>query len=120
MIYEKREFVQDGTGDREFPIKVVDRLEAVDGTTMRYIGRATLNLRTPFGVQQFPVSFEIEAGSVEDAFAGYAEAARPKIEQVRQRFMARLEEFRRQQEQQAGGASQPGAGGIISLDDHRS
>jgi hypothetical protein len=121
MIYKRDEFVQDDTGNAEFPIMQVDRLMSLDEGEQRFIGRATLSMQTPVGIQQVPLSFEIEADSVEQAFARYAETARPKIEELRQRLQQRLEEIRRQEQSRivtpdaAGGLG----GGVIRLDDLR-
>ncbi len=121
MIYQKEEFVEDETGDSDFPIKMVDRLQSRDGQATRFIGRATLNMRTPMGIQQFPISFEIEADSVEEAFDAYSEAAQPRIEEVRERLREQLEELRRQQESQivTPDRAQTGQADIINFDDLR-
>ncbi|MFO8007282.1 MAG: hypothetical protein R6V05_06045 [Candidatus Brocadiia bacterium] len=118
MIYRKQELVQDDTGDADFPIKVIDRLESLEGDTVRFIGRGAINMRTPAGVQQFPISFEIEAGSIEEAFEQYTAHAKPKVEEVRQRLQQQLDRLR---EQQGNRIVTPGEGGagpdIISFDD---
>ena len=123
MIYRRDEFVQDDTGDADFPVKQVDRLLKLDESEQRFIGRATLNMQTPMGLQQIPLSFEIEADSVEQAFARYTETAQPKIEELRQRLQERLEEIRRQEQSRIvtpeTGGRIPG-GGVIRLDDLRS
>jgi ElaB/YqjD/DUF883 family membrane-anchored ribosome-binding protein len=54
-------------------------------------------MRTPVGIQQFPISFEIEADSVEQAFERYSAAARPKIEEVRERVKTQLDKLREQE-----------------------
>lgn len=122
MIYRKEELVQDETGDEDFPIKQIDRLEALEGDEQRFIGRATLNMQTPAGIQQIPLSFEIEADSVEEAFEKYSAAAKPKIEELRQRLQERLQEMRRQQDKRIvtpePGGQMPGEG-VIKLDDLR-
>jgi hypothetical protein len=120
MIYKRDEFVQDDTGDQEFPVMQVDRLMNLDESEQRFIGRATLNMQTPMGVQQIPLSFEIEADSVEQAFARYAETARPKIEELRHRLQERLEELRRQEQSRIVTPETGGlGGGVIRLDDLR-
>ncbi len=35
-------------------------------------------MQTPMGIQQFPISFEIQAHSIEEAFENYAGAANPR------------------------------------------
>lgn len=120
MIYRKQELVQDDTGDPDFPIKVIDRLESLEGDTVRFIGRGAINMRTPAGVQQLPISFEIEAASVAEAFEKYSSEAKPKIEEVRQRLQQQLDRLR---EQQQNRIVTPGEGrvgpDIISFDDLR-
>jgi hypothetical protein len=123
MIYRRDEFVQDETGDADFPVKQVDRLLSLDESEQRFIGRATLSMQTPMGLQQIPLSFEIEADSVEQAFARYTETARPKIEELRQRLQERLEEIRRQEQSRIvtpETSGRIGGGGVIRLDDLRS
>jgi hypothetical protein len=120
MIYEKTEFVQHETEDADFPIKQIDRLQSRDESETRFIGRATLNMQTPMGVQQIPISFEIEADSVEGAFGKYADCARPRIEEIRQRLQERLQELRRQQENRIvtpGSMGQGPDANIIRFDD---
>jgi hypothetical protein len=94
MIYRKHEYVQDQTGDEQFRVKVIDELTDVLGQTVRYIGRATVNMQTPLGIQQFPVSFEIEAASIEEAFAAYSQMAGPKVESVRRHVQALLDRLK--------------------------
>ncbi len=125
MIWQRQEFVQDETEDSDFPIKQVDRLEALQGDDRRFIGRATLNMQTPMGVQQLPISFEIEANDVEEAFEKYSETARPKIDELREQMRQRLEQMRQQMEQQEQQGQQakrivtPTGGDILKMDDLR-
>lgn len=120
MIYRKDEFVQDDRDDEEFPIKQVDRLEAIDGSERRFIGRAALNMQTPFGVEQIPISFEIEADSVEAAFAAYRKCAEPKISEVKEHIESRLEQLRRAEQSRIVTPRDAGPGsGILRVDDFR-
>ena len=116
MIYRKDEFVQQDAEDTEFPIKQVDRLEPLEEGTPRFIGRAALNMTTPMGIQQMPVSFEIDAATIEDAFARYAESAKPKLEEVKQRVQQRLEELRQSGEGRIVRPGDQDGGRIIRLD----
>ena len=125
MIYRKEEYVEHAEDDEQFPIKQLDRLVEVDGDGERYIGRAVLNMQTNMGVQQMPISFEIEADSVQDAFSKYNEKAEPKIDEVRERIQNRISEMRRQAQNRivtpTGEPAQgEGEGGIINLEDLRS
>jgi hypothetical protein len=117
MIYRKDEFVSHDEGDEEFPIKQIDRLEPIDGSQSRFIGRATLNMMTRVGVQQMPVSFEIDASTVEEAFAKYVEAAKPRIEEFRQQIQERIEELRREEQSRIVTPGEATGGGIIQFDD---
>jgi hypothetical protein len=117
MIYRKDEFVSHDEEDSEFPIKQIDRLEPIDGSQSRFIGRATLNMMTRVGVQQMPVSFEIEAVDIEGAFAKYVEAARPKIEEFEQHLQERIEELRREEQSRIVTPGEAPGGGIIQFDD---
>jgi len=117
MIYRKEEFVEDCPEDRTFPVKQVDRLTPLDGSSERYIGRAALSLQTPVGIQQIPISFDIEADSIESAFARYAEFAEPKVEELRQRIRDRVNQLQREQETRIVTPGQTGRGprGIIDI-----
>jgi hypothetical protein len=120
MIYRKDEFVQDDEKDSQFPIKTVDRLEAVDGSEQRFVGRAALNMQTPFGIEQIPISFEIQAGSIQEAFSRYRECAEPKINEVKEHIQNRLEQLRRAEQSRIVTPGEAGApGGIINFDDFR-
>jgi len=120
MIYRKEEFVEHDPDDAEFSIKLVDRLEATDGSHQRFIGRATLNMRTPAGVEQIQISFEIPSDSIEEAFREYPDCARPKIAEFKEHVQSRINQLRR-----AGGSSPDSAGGppeggrILRLDDYQ-
>ena len=118
MIYKREEFVQDDPKDTDFPVKQVDRLSSVDGKDARYIGRAALALQTPYGIEQIPVSFEIQAKSVEEAFAKFRQHAEPKFSEVKEHIEERLEQLRRAEESRIITPAEAGpAGGIIHLDD---
>lgn len=124
MIYRKEEYVEHDQDDEKFPIKQIDRLAELDGNGQRFIGRAVLNMQTNMGVQQMPISFEIEADGVREAFTKYAETAEPKVAEVREHIQNRISELRRQQQSQivtpTGQPASEQGGGIISLDDMRS
>lgn len=119
MIYEKEEFVEDNTNDPRFPIKQVDRLTAIDGSVVRFIGRAALNMQTPAGIQQIPISFEIQADSLQTAFQKYNESAEPKLAEVKERIQQRLAELGRQEQSRIVTPGQGPAAGprVIEFDD---
>ncbi len=121
MIYRKEEYLQDKTEDSRFPIKQVDRMTAVDGDEEKFIGRAAITMQTPMGIQQLPIAFEIEADSVETAFARFNEFAEPRLSEARERIQNRIDELRRQQQSRiiTPGQGQVGSPGIVDLSDFR-
>ena len=121
MIYRKEEFVQDDTGDARFPVKQVDVLTAIDGSATKYIGRAALNMQTPAGIQQIPISFQIEVDSVEAAFEKYTEYAEPKVAEVKQHIEQRLSQLRQERQGKivTPGQAQPPRPSIINLGDFK-
>ncbi len=119
MIYRKQEYVEDTPDDKEFPVKQIDSLESLDGKEKRFVGRAGILMQTPYGVEQIPLSFEIEVDNVEAAFAQFAESAKPKIEEVKTQIQSRIEELRQAEQSRIvtpGEARQAGMG-IMRLDD---
>ena len=61
MIYKREEFIEESPTDQKFPVKQIEVLSSLDGKESKYIGRVSLGLQTPMGVQTIPVSFEVEA-----------------------------------------------------------
>ena len=118
MIYRKDEFIQDDRDDTEFPIKQIDRLQELGGDKVRFIGHAMLNMETPVGPQQIPIAFDIEADSIEAAFASFAGHARPRLERARRRVEQWLADLR---EKHQGKIVTPGtqtpAPNIINLEE---
>jgi len=95
MIHKVEQFVQEDPDSEKFPLKQIERLSSVDGDQRRFVGRVTLGLQTPLGLQQIPVSFEIQADSIEQAFEKFEEAAQPQIEQARSEIEDQLQQIRR-------------------------
>ena len=83
MIYKREEYMEEGQQDSKFSFRRVDVLEPLDGGEKKFVGHLSLGLQTPVGVQQIPVSFEIRAGSVEEAFQKFDQGAEPKVEEAR-------------------------------------
>jgi len=96
MIYKREEYVEENRSDTKFPIKHIDVMTPADGGPARYIGQVALGVQTPVGVQQIPVSFEIEASSVEEAFRRFEEHAMPKLEEARRQIEEELQRLRQQ------------------------
>jgi len=117
MIYRKEEYVEHCEEDAEFPIRQIDCLIDVADDSRRFLGRAVLNVQTPYGVQQVPVSFEIEADEIQAAFAKYVETAKPAIDDIRTQLQERFEEARRQEQSRIVTPGEVGGGGgIVGLD----
>ncbi len=98
MIYQKREYVQEDREDKKFPVKQIEMLEPLDSEKeqKRFVGHVSLGMQTPMGVQQLPVSFEIEADDIEDAFAKFAAHANPQIEQTRRQLEQEVQKMRKE------------------------
>jgi len=71
MIYKREEYIEENAQSERFPVKHIETLTGLEDGQARYVGQVTLGLQTPMGVQQIPVSFEIEATSVQEAFGKY-------------------------------------------------
>ncbi|MFP4026468.1 MAG: hypothetical protein ACLFWL_01605 [Candidatus Brocadiia bacterium] len=81
--------------DNKFPVKRIEMMEPVDEESdSRFVGQVALGMQTPVGVQQLPVSFEIKASSIEEAFNKFADEAEPKIEEMRQQVQQELQKAR--------------------------
>ncbi|MBS3763829.1 MAG: hypothetical protein KGZ25_11075 [Planctomycetes bacterium] len=95
MIYKRQEYVKEDEKDNKFPVKRIEVMEPVDEESdSRFVGQVALGMQTPVGVQQLPVSFEIEASSIEEAFNKFADEAEPKIEEMRQQVQQELQKAR--------------------------
>lgn len=119
MIYRRDEYIEENAEDEKFPVKHIDVLEPLDGSPKKFIGQVSLGLQTPMGVQQIPVSFEIEAAHVAEAFQKFAASAEPRIEETRKGLQ---QEFQRVRQEQSSRIVRPGevgmgagAGGVIDL-----
>lgn len=98
MIYRKSEYVQEDREDGRFPVKQVEMLEPLDTgkkEKSRFVGHVALGMQTPVGMQQIPVSFEIEAETIEDAFAKFNAHANPTIEETRRQIEQEVQKIRR-------------------------
>jgi len=95
MIYRREEFFEENELDQKFPVKQVEQLTSVDGGTKKFVGRVSLALQTPMGMTSLPVSFEIEATTVQEAFARFAARAEVEIEAAKNELQQELQEMRR-------------------------
>ena len=96
MIYKMEEYVEQGDEESRFPVKRIEVLTPVDGSTPKYVGHVALGVQTPLGVQQIPISFEIEAHEVTEAFSKFEEQAEPKIEEARKGLEEEMGRLRRE------------------------
>jgi len=109
MIYKREEYVQEDQEDKRFPIKRITVLAPVEGDQTRYIGEVALGIQTPAGVQQIPVSFEIEAPSIQEAFQKFVATAEPRIEETRKQIE---EELRKMRQEASSRIVRPGELGV--------
>jgi hypothetical protein len=68
MIYKREDYFEENEGDQRFPVKHVEVLVPIDGSPAQFVGQVTIGLSTPLGLQQIPVTFEIQARDVREAF----------------------------------------------------
>ncbi|HPP11831.1 MAG TPA: hypothetical protein PKW42_03780 [bacterium] len=96
MIYKHEEYIEENAADSKFPIKQIEQLTSLDGKVKKFIGRVSLALQTPMGMTTIPVTFEIEAATIQEAFAKFSERAEAEIESAKRDLHAELQELRRQ------------------------
>lgn len=95
MIYKREEFFEENEQDQKFPVKQIEQLSSLDGSVKKFIGRVSLGIQTPMGVQTVPVTFEIEAATVQDAFGKFAARAETEVEAAKRELQNELNELRR-------------------------
>ena len=95
MIYRREEFFEEQPNDAKFPIKQIEQLTSLDGSVKKFVGRVTLGIQTPMGVTSLPVSFEIEAASLPEAFTKFAQRAETEVEAAKAELQDELTEMRR-------------------------
>jgi hypothetical protein len=95
MIYRREEFFEEQADDPKFPVRQIEQLTSLDGSVKKFVGRVTLGIQTPMGVTSLPVSFEIEAASVQEAFERFAKRAETEVEAAKGELQDELMEMRR-------------------------
>ncbi len=95
MIYKREEFFEENEQDQKFPVKQVEQITSLDGSVKKFIGRVSLGLQTPMGVQSIPVTFEIEATGVQEAFGKFNARAEAEVEAAKRELQSELNELRR-------------------------
>lgn len=118
MIYRREEYIEQAKETSRFPVRHIEALIDIATNKATYVGQVTLGLQTPVGVQQMPVSFEIEADSIEQAFERFEATAEPKVEEARKSIEEEITRLRREQsgriirpDEIGGLGGAPGAGG---------
>jgi hypothetical protein len=96
MIYKIEEYIKEDPDDQKFPVKRIQVLDPVDGSDKQFIGQVAMGIQTPYGVQQIPINFEIEAKTIQEAFAKFVESANPRIEEMRKELEEELRKARQQ------------------------
>ena len=95
MIYKREEFFEENPNDAKYPVKQVEQITSLDGSVKKFVGRVSLGIQTPMGVQTLPVSFEIEATTVQQAFQSFAARAETEVEAAKRELQEELSEMRR-------------------------
>ena len=118
MIYKREEYIQQAEEDAKFPVRHIEAMTDIDTGEATFIGQVALGLQTPAGVQQIPVSFEIPAPTIKEAFEKFEEAAGPRVEEARKGIEEEIGRLRREQagriirpDEIGGLGGVPGAGG---------
>ena len=96
MICEVKQYIDETTGGM-----VIAKLDAISEEVISYTGMAQIPVQTPQGVQGMPIEFDIEADDIAEAFSGFEDAMK-----------ARLEEMQAEQEK----AQVEQAGAIVGID----
>ena len=118
MIYKREEYIDENPQDEKFPVKRIDVLVPIDHSASKFIGQVAMGVQTAMGVQQIPVSFEIEAASVEEAFQRFEQAAMPRIEETRRQIEEEIGKLRKQSSSRIvrpGEVGLPAQGGVIDF-----
>jgi hypothetical protein len=105
MIYKREEYVEENPEDKKFPVKHIDVATPIDGNRRRFVGEVALGVQTPLGIQQIPITFEIPADTVEQAFQRFEQYAAPKVEEARRQIE---EEFRKIRKEATSRIVRPG------------
>jgi hypothetical protein len=117
MIYRREEYFEEAPEDQKFPVKQVEQIVSLDGSVRKFVGRVSLGIQTPMGVSSVPVSFEIEAATVQEAFQKFPQIAEVEIERAKDDLQKELHEMRRQSQSRivTPGDIRPGDLGKLQL-----
>ena len=114
MIYRREEYIEESDENAKFPVKHIEVLVPIDNSKKIFVGQVTLGLQTPLGVQQVPVTFEIEAAEVAEAFAKFERYAEPKIEEARRSIEEELQRMRSEASRRIVRPDELGLGGGLA------
>ena len=95
VIYKREEFIEQNLQDRDFPLKQIEQLIPLDGGAKKFVGHVSLGVQTPVGVTSIPVSFEIDAATIEEAFRKFPAGARAELEAAKAELQEQVQEARR-------------------------
>ena len=112
MIYRREEYMEEGGENDKFPVRHIDAMIPVGEGKKRFVGSVTLGLQTPLGMQQMPVSFEIDADNIQEAFSRFEAAAEPKIEEARKGIEEEINRLRRDASSRIVTPGEVGLGGM--------
>lgn len=123
MIYKREEYIQETQEEGRSAVKQIEVLvpQAEGEQSLRYIGHVTMMIQTPMGAQQMPVSFEIDAANIEEAFQKFDEYAQPRIEETRKAVEQEIQRMRQEASNrivspdELGGAGGQGGGNIVDF-----
>jgi hypothetical protein len=120
MIYKREEFFEEDAANEKFPIKSIEKVTSLDGSETKYMGRVSLAINTPMGMNTLPISFELDTPTIEEAFEKFEAQAEIEIEKAKIELQEQLQELRQKAQNrivtpgEAGGfgmAGGVGAGG---------
>jgi len=118
MIYRREDYIEEAGEESKFPVKHIEALQPLDGGNARYVGHVALGVQTPMGVQQIPISFEIGADSVQEAFTRFDQSAEPRIEETRKAIEDEIQKARQDASNRIvrpGELGMQGRGNIVDL-----
>jgi len=115
MICRREIFIDENPDDKKYPVKQIEQLTAIADSSKRFIGRVTLGLDTPMGVQTMPVTFEIAAATIEEAFGKFEARAEQEVEAAKKEVENQLQELRRRSQSRIVTPDQIAPGGMTKL-----
>jgi hypothetical protein len=116
MIYKREEYVEEAGESAKFPVRHIEVFTPQDGSKPRFVGQVALGFETPMGLQQIPVTFEIDALLIAEAFQKFEAAAEPKIEEARKQLEEEFRRLRRESQSRIVRPDELGLGGGNIID----